>query len=373
MADHDNAGDRSPGMPAEPERRAGNEDRPGRRHGKRRRSRKSAVALIVGLLVVVIAGGLAIAGLVIQSQIKGEIDYFEDPFEELTERPNSAEGEEGEADPLNFLVLGSDSRISAGDPTQWEFGAQRTDAILLVHLPGDRQSAQVMSIPRDSWVEIPGYGTNKINAAFSFGGPPLMIQTVEQLTGVHIDHFAVTDFEAFAALTDELGGVEITLPDGLNQGGVQLEPGTHLLNGEQALAYVRQRYGLSGGDFDRVQRQQNWMRAILKAAFDNDVLTNPGKLVSFLRTVASSVAVDEGFEIEQMRTLALSLRDIRPGDLTFMTVPVAGTDTSSDGQSIVVLDQEPFDALMAAVAADDEVAQYIKDHPELTTLGSDVS
>lgn len=344
-----------------------------RRNGRRRSSRRSTIALIAGLLVVALAGGLAIAGLVLQSQIKGEIDYFEDPFDELTERPNSAEGEEGEADPLNFLVLGSDSRISTGDPTQWEFGAQRTDAILLVHLPGDRQSAQVMSIPRDSWVEIPGYGTNKINAAFSFGGPPLMIQTVEQLTGVHIDHFAVTDFEAFAALTDELGGVEITLPDGLNQGGVQLEPGTHVLNGEQALAYVRQRYGLSGGDFDRVQRQQNWMRAILKAAFDNDVLTNPGKLVSFLRTVASSVAVDEGFEIEQMRTLALSLRDIRPGDLTFMTVPVAGTDTSSDGQSIVVLDQEPFDALMAAVAADDEVAQYIKDHPGLTVLGSDVS
>src|SRR5690606_1285100 len=154
--------------------------------------------------VVLIAGGLAIAALVVQSQIKAEIDYLEDPFDELTERPDIAEGEEGEADPLNFLVLGSDSRISAGDPDQWEFGAQRTDAILLVHVPGDRQSAQVMSIPRDSWVDVPGWGMYKINAAFSFGGPALLIQTVEQLTGVHIDHFAVTDFEAFAALTDEL-------------------------------------------------------------------------------------------------------------------------------------------------------------------------
>jgi LCP family protein required for cell wall assembly len=339
---------------------------------RRRMRRRSIFALIAGGLVVVIAGGLAIAGLVLQSQLKGEIAYLEDPFEDLTERPATAEGEAGEADPLNFLVLGSDSRISAGDPDQWEFGAQRTDAILLVHIPGDRQSAQVMSIPRDSWVDVPGWGMYKVNAAFSFGGPALLIQTVEQLTGVHIDHFAVTDFEAFAALTDELGGVEITLPDGLDNAGVTLEPGTHVLDGEQALAYVRQRYRLPGGDFDRVQRQQNWMRAILKAAFDDEVLTNPGKLVSFLRTVASSVAVDEGFEIEQMRTLALSLRDIRPADLTFLTVPVAGTDTSSDGQSIVVLDEEPFDALMAVVAADDEVARYIQDHPELTVLGSDV-
>lgn len=367
MSSHDGSGEQESETPAAADEQAG-ETRSGRRP-RRRRSRKSAIALLAGALLVVIAGGLAVAGLVVQSQIKSEFEYVENPFESLTDRPDSAESEDGEAAAVNVLVLGSDSRISAGDPDQWEFGAQRTDAILLVHIPGDRQSAQVMSIPRDSWVDVPGWGMYKVNAAFSFGGPSLLIQTVEQLTGVHIDHFAVTDFEAFAGLTDQLGGVELDLPDGLDSGGVQLEPGTHTLNGEQALAYVRQRYGLPGGDFDRVQRQQNWMRAIMQSALDSDILRDPIALTSFLRTAAAAVAVDEGFTIGEMRNLALSMRNVRPGTMTFMTVPVAGTDTSADGQSIVVLDQEPFDALMAVIADDDDVAQYIEDNPELTVLG----
>lgn len=343
----------------------------GGRRQRRPRRRRTVLALVAGGLLVVIAGGLAVAGLVVQSQLKGEIEYLEDPFSSITDRPETpdGEGEEAAADAVNILVLGSDSRISAGDPDQWEFGAQRTDAILLVHIPADRQSAQIVSIPRDSWVDVPGWGMNKVNAAFSFGGPTLLIQTVEALTGIYIDHFAVTDFEAFAELTDELGGVEITLPDGLDSGGVQLEPGTHTLNGEQALAYVRQRYGLSGGDFDRVQRQQNWMRAILQAAIDDGILTDPVALTSFLRTAASAVAVDAGFTIDEMRNLALSMREVRPGNLTFMTVPVTGTGESPDGQSIVNLDRPAFDELMEIIAADDDVAGYIAENSDLTVLG----
>jgi anionic cell wall polymer biosynthesis LytR-Cps2A-Psr (LCP) family protein len=199
-----------------------------------------------------------------------------------------------------------------------------------------------------------------------------MIQTVEQLTGVRIDHFVVADFESFATLTDELGGVEITLSEPLSVPGDDLEPGTHRLSGEQALRYVRERYNLPRGDFDRVQRQQNWMRAIMRSAFDRDVLTNPVRLTSFLETAAGAVAVDEGFSVSEMRGLALSMRDIRPRDVSFVTVPISGTGTSDDGQSIVLLNQQPFDDLMAVVAADDDVAAYLADDPDVDRLGSEV-
>lgn len=350
-------------------------DLPGDEEAERPQRRRARTALLVAAgLVLLLVGGLVAATLVVQSRISAGIDWIEDPFESLTTRPTTVPpAEPGGAPAVNILVLGSDSRISAGDPSQWDRGAQRTDAIMLVHVAGDRQTGHVMSIPRDSWVDIPGYGQNKINAAFSFGGPTLMIQTVEQLTGVRIDHFAIADFESFATLTDALGGVEITLPNGMATNGVTLAPGTHTLDGEQALAYARQRYGLPGGDFDRVRRQQNWMRAILSAAFSRDVLSDPVGLTGLLETVAATLSVDEGFTVSQMRDLALSMRDLRPGDLAFLTVPVTGTGRSPDGaQSIVNLDREAFDQLMVAVAQD-RVPQFVTLNPGLVSvLGADV-
>src|SRR5699024_11184210 len=234
------------------------------------------------------------------------------PFEDLGEdRPESTDTDADEDagsdadDPVNILVLGSDSRISAGDPTQWQAGGQRTDAIMIAQVSGDRESMTFMSIPRDSWVPIPGHNDAKINAAFSWGGQALMIQTVEELTGIRLDHIMVTDFESFQAITDELGGVEITLTEPLRSGSTQLPAGTHRLDGAQALDYTRQRYGLSGGDLSRMQRQQNWMRAMMVSAFNRDVLTNPGRLNDLLIVVAENVAVDENFEIGDMRSLAL--------------------------------------------------------------------
>lgn len=345
---------------------------------RRRRSRGARIAIALVCALALLAVGTVAAVTLVQHRISSKMEYLDDPFDDLTDRPGAtsdatADPSAADAAPVNILVLGSDSRISAGDPSQWEYGAQRTDAIMLVHIPADRSGVQVMSIPRDSWVSIPGYGEAKINAAFAFGGPSLLIETVEQLTGVRIDHVAVADFESFAELTDELGGVEIELPDGMNSRGVTLEPGTHTFTGDQALVYVRERYDLPRGDIDRVQRQQNWMRAIMRAAIDRGILTNPLELMSFLETAANGMAVDDGFTIATMRDLAVSMRDVRPGDVVFMTVPLAGTGTSADGQSIVNLDRPAFDALMAAVAADD-VDGYLDEHPdEAEVLGSDVA
>ncbi|WP_098470439.1 LCP family protein [Serinibacter salmoneus] len=322
-----------------------------------------AVLIALGLLLALAVA--AVGGLwFMQNRLDNAIERVEDPFAQLTNRPTpSATQDEdvAEADaPMNILVLGSDSRISAGDPDQWSYGAQRTDSIMLVHIPGDRSGAFVMSIPRDSWVDVPGYGMAKINAAFSYGGPSLLIETIENLTGVYIDHFAVADFESFQELTDAVGGVEISVAyDTPN-----LPAGEYHMDGEQALSYARERYNLPGGDFDRVQRQQNWIRAIARQALTRETLTNPLLLNDFLTTAAGSVAVDEGFTIGEMRSLALSMTGVRDDDLVFLTVPVAGTGWSPDGtQSIVNLAQPAFSEMMAAVAEDD-LADYLAQHPD---------
>lgn len=343
------------------------------RRGRRRKKkmgggRKALIATLVILLVL--AGGAYGALKYIQHRIDSQVERIPDVFETVSDRPTHAEPEDGDdGTPINFLVLGSDSRISAGDATQWEYGGQRTDAIMVVHVSGDRQSAVVMSIPRDSWVPIAGHGENKINAAFSFGGPALMVQTVEDITHIPIDHFAVTDFESFATLTDELGGVDIALPNGLEgttRDGreVDLPPGTHTLDGEEALMYARDR-GIPGGDFGRVQRQQNWMRAMMSAVFREDLLRRPAALYDFAQVVGGTVAVDESLSVSQMTTVGLSMRDIRPDDVTFLTAPVAGTGWSPDGtQSIVNLHWETFDELNLAIA-EDRAAEYLEENPEV--------
>ncbi|GAA2241901.1 hypothetical protein GCM10010413_50550 [Promicromonospora sukumoe] len=326
----------------------------GLRHARRSRRGKGVVAGIVVGALLLVGGGATAAWFGYRASLDGNLERI-DAFEGLDESTRPSAAPAGPDTPVNILVLGSDSRISAGDPTAWEAGAQRTDAIMLVHLSADRQTAAAISIPRDSWVPIPAYGEAKINAAFSYGGPGLMIQTVEDLTGVRVDHFAVTDFESFTTLTDSLDGVEITVPDGAG-GSVR-----QAMDGEEALAFARERHALANGDFGRVQRQQAWMRAIVAKANNNR--SDPLKMAGFLQAVTSSVAVDEDFTFDRMQELFQSAGDISTNDITFMTAPYSGTGRSADGQSIVVLDRTKFDPLMAAVAAD-ELPEFLAANPD---------
>ncbi|MHA7133479.1 LCP family protein [Oerskovia turbata] len=323
-----------------------------RRRSRARRRRGRTALIVLGTLVAVVClGGLA-AVVAFRQNLDQNIEKLADPFEGLQNRPAPAQPDpETPDEAVNILVLGSDSRISAGDPSQWQAGAQRTDAIMLVHLPADRKSAQVVSFPRDSWVSIPGHGEAKINAAFSYGGPTLMIETVEQLTGVRIDHFALTDFTSFTALTDALGGVLIRIPEDISDGKkVQFTAGVHNLSGKEALAYTRQRHGLPNGDFGRAQRQQNWMRSILAKVNNNR--NDVPMMASFFTAFSESVAVDEGLTMDRIQDLYLSARGLSTNDVTFLTAPNLGTGRSADGQSIVVLDRSLLDPLMAAFATD---------------------
>jgi anionic cell wall polymer biosynthesis LytR-Cps2A-Psr (LCP) family protein len=165
--------------------------------------------------------------------------------------------------------------------------------------------------------------------------------------------------------------VEIDLPDGLDRDGVTLAPGTHVLDGGQALAYVRDRFTVPGGDLGRVQRQQNWLRAMAREALSRDTLGDPAGLLGLVETAAGTVAVDEGFTLREMSKLVLSLRGVRADDVAFLTAPTAGLGRSPDGrESIVLLDGPRFDALAAAVAAD-RVPEHLAAHPgEVPVLGA---
>ena len=295
------------------------------------------------------------------------MEFIADPFAGIPTRAPQQQAAAGEEPAVNILVLGTDSRTSASDPSQWQEGAQRTDAIMIVQVSGDRKTVSVMSIPRDSWVEIPGHGQGKINAAYSYGGPSLTIHTVENLTGIHIDHFAVANFESFVALTDDIGGVRVNLKTPQRLAGKEFGTGAQVLNGQQALAYTRERSSLPNGDFDRVKRQQTWMRSIVSRVLNNGTLSSPTALYSFLKTASRTVAVDESFTLNQMQSLALETRHLHSNDIRFMTVPTAGTGTSTDGQSIVTLDADA-DAPLFKAFAEDRVRAYLTEHPDAVEL-----
>lgn len=286
------------------------------------------------------------------------------------ERPERPAGES-----MNILLLGSDDPDGADDGPSleellasgtWDPGAFRSDTILVLHLDADRTGGQLVSLPRDSWVEIPGHGQNKINAAFSLGGPALMQQTVEQVTGLYIDHAMIVDFAGFEEITRIVGGVEVFVPETVTDSArdrVWTE-GIHHIEGEEALDYVRQRYGLPGGDFDRIQRQQNFLRALLHKLTSTGVVANPKRVTALAGELAETVAVDEEFTPSAMRDLALSLRSFDSSRLEFATAPHNGTGMVG-AASVVHLDVPATRDMFTAIGEDDFEAWVAENEAEL--------
>jgi LCP family protein required for cell wall assembly len=304
----------------------------------RRAWRRALVVLgTLGLVLALAVGGGAYF---LTNRYGGNIDRVGDVFAGLSEQsrpaaPTPVEETTATEAPVTFLLVGSDTRADVADG---ELPDARSDAIMLARFAADRQHAQVISIPRDSWVDVPGYGMDKINAAYAYGGPTLLVQTVEQLTGVRVDHYAAIDFEGLIQVTDDLGGVDVVVPETTSNGPYTFTAGTNHLDGEQARWYLGQRYGLDGGDFDRVRRQQNYLRAMFGKLFSQDVFTSPGKLDATLLSVTSAVSVDDGLSNGGLVSLAYSMRGLRPDDVEFFTAPVLGTGREGPA-SVVYLDQ----------------------------------
>ena len=267
----------------------------------------------------------------------------------------------------NILLLGSDTRGST-DRQLADIRGERSDTIMVVHVPADRKNLFVMSILRDSWLEIPGHGTAKINAALSWGGVPLAVQTVETLLGVRIDHVAVVDFAGFKGVTDLLGGVDISNPIGFGSDhlkGHYFQAGALHLNGTEAMAFARERYAFADGDFQRVRNQQIIIQAVLGAMMHKSVLTDAGKTTSLVNLVTPFLAVDEGLTSAYLTGLAWELRAVREPQVEFFTMPTKGTGTSSDGQSIVNIDWSALVAVQNGFK-NDSLGSY---RPEVQTIG----
>ena len=267
-------------------------------------------------------------------------------------RPPAATGEAAAA--MNFLLLGSDTR-GASSSSIANLAGQRSDTIVIVHVPANREHLSVMSIPRDTWLTIPGHGDAKINAALSYGGVPLAVQTVEGLIGARIDHVAVVDFAGFKAVTDALGGVDINNPiafDSYHLKGHAFPQGAQHLDGDQALAFARERYAFTDGDFQRVRNQQLLISALLSGLMHKSVLSNPVTMGGVVDAVRPHLAIDDELSATALVNLGVELRDVRSTDVTFFTIPTTGTGTSADGQSIVNLDRTALPALQDAYRSD---------------------
>jgi LCP family protein required for cell wall assembly len=310
------------------------------------------VFVVFGVIAVVVLVGAAVT----VSNLARSFDAVEKipqafPTDEAA-RPPVATGEAASA--MNFLLLGSDTR-GATSSSIANIAGQRSDTIVIVHVPADRTHLSVMSIPRDSWLEIPGYGEAKINAALAFGGVPLAVQTVEGVIGSRIDHVAVVDFAGFRAVTDALGGVDIDNPiafDSYHMDGHSFPQGAQHLDGTQALAFARERYAFEDGDFQRVRNQQLLIGALLSGLMHKSVLANPVTMDALITAVQPHLAVDDGLTSGTLAGLGAELSQLNSDDVTFFTVPTTGTGRSPDGQSIVNLDWAALSGLQDAFRSD---------------------
>jgi LCP family protein required for cell wall assembly len=288
----------------------------------------------------------------------------EDPFAALEGRPPKlVDGA------LNILLLGTDSQDPDADPTSnaSSIGTKRSDTIVMVHIPAGHDKAYLVSIPRDLWVHIPpsqdgqnGNTMAKINAAFSWGGMALAVQTVENYTGVRIDHVALVDFADFVKVTDALGGVDLTVDQtitSIHPPYRTFQAGPRHFNGEEALDYVRQRYQFTDGDFTRMRHQQMFLKALLDKAASKGTLSNIGSLKDFLTAVAGTMTVDKDFSLVD---LGWQFRGLRSGDLVFMVSPNLGAGTMGD-QSVVISDHDNAAGLYAAMAKD-ALGEWVKQH-----------
>jgi LCP family protein required for cell wall assembly len=340
---------------------------PGRSRPRRRRARRVLLWTLVAVLVLT-AGG---AGYVYwrADRAADSIHRIPHALPHLPdkEQPAATEG-------LTFLLIGLDTRSEVATTgkdakaPEWRYGASRSDTMMLLHLSADRQDASVVSLARDTWVHVPGHGRAKLNAAYSWGGPALAVRTVQQLTNVRVDHLAVIDWHGFRKLTDAVGGVDITVPHDIPGRGdaPAYRAGTHHMNGEQALAYVRERKGLPRGDFDRTHRQQNFLRALMRQVLSSGTLSSPSTVSALLDSVGDVVSVDDGLSNSGLYDLVWSLRGLRTPDVRFLNAPVAGLDMI-DGQSVVLLDRAKAAPLWKAIR-DDDMAGYFASHHDTDAL-----
>jgi LCP family protein required for cell wall assembly len=323
-----------------------------------RRGLRRALIAVAAVLVVALVGAGAYAWTInrqITSNIHRGIDLPAD-----TPTPGAPSGSPSSEQPretgvLNYVLLGSDSRQDA-DPSDG-----RSDTIMVVHLNKKRTKAYITSFPRDMYVNIPGHGKNKINAAFELGGPALTVKTVQELTGADMNHVVLVNFEGFIDLTTDLGGVRVQNKTPFSSHGYDYPKGKIKISGKKALWFVRERHSLPGGDLDRAENQRNVIKAIVAKGLSAGVISDPAKFTSFIGNLSKHLTVDNSLSDADIRSTALSLR-LGAKDIELLQAPLAGFGTAN-GQSIDVVDQAKMAELGQALR-DDDMDAYLAKYPQ---------
>lgn len=348
-----------------------------RKHGKRRWLR--VLAASTAMLVLALAGGTWY----LYQRLNGNITTDTATEAELrvhaSERPS-----EGPTKAENILLIGSDNRGDGNEQYGKDSGTQRSDTTILLHLSADRSSATAVSIPRDLMAHVPScQGANgtttaarfeQFNWAFEQGGAACTIRTVEDMTGIRIDHHLIVDFTGFKKMVNAVGGVDVCVPEPVHdpKAHLTLPAGRQKLNGEQALGYVRARYSIGdGSDTERMDRQQDFLASLVKKVRSNGVLLNPVKLYPLLSAATSSLTADPGLDsLKELYTLAHSIQRTPTGAVSFLTLP---QEPYVQDRNRDQLQQPAADQLFAALR-DDQAVNVTGDAPAGTPSdGSTVS
>ncbi|MCA0335652.1 MAG: LCP family protein [Actinobacteria bacterium] len=315
--------------------------RPGRRPGRGRRLLRTALLLLLAFLVYAVAVPWHAYSSVtrVDSTPSGQ-------------RPSAGKG-------ANYLLVGSDSRAGLSAEQEQELATgqtdgNRSDTIMLLHKSESGMSSLV-SIPRDSYVEIPGHGRNKINAAFSLGGPQLLAATVENATGLRLDGYLEIGFGGFAGTVDALGGVDICLdaPMKDDMAGIDLPAGCQTLSGPNALGYVRARYSDPRGDIGRAERQRTFLSAVVAKAARPSTVLNPWRYWDFTHAGAAGIKLGEDTSMSETASMLMTMRSVSAGEGLSLVVPIRTTALQTKAGVAVQWDKERALALFDALKKDE--------------------
>lgn len=342
-------------------------ERGARRAAPRRKRRVLRIVLLVIALLVL---GTAGAGWWAYSHLNANIDSVD-----LDQAIGDNRPQKVVANAQNVLVLGSDSRAGAnGDLDHGDVSGARSDTAMLVHIPEGRSKATAVSIPRDTLVTrpeckkdgktVPSATRVMFNSVYSLAGPACVVNTVEQLSGVRVDHFVEVDFAGFKDLVDALGGVTVTLDKPMTgaKGGLKLDPGTHRLDGTDSLKFVRTRYGYGdGSDLGRIELQQKFMTAMLSEIKKQDAFGNPARLYKLADAGTKSLTTDSDLaSLTALSDFARSMKGVDPDTMETIMLPVAYDKVDPNR---VVVAQPQADQLWEAVRNDKPIPASAKKSP----------
>jgi LCP family protein required for cell wall assembly len=258
-----------------------------------------------------------------------------------------------------FLLVGSDSRAGLSKAEQRRLGTgstggQRTDTIMLVYVPLTGKPA-LISVPRDSYVDVPRNGKNRINAAYAFGGPELLVQTVEQNTGLRIDGYMEIGFGGFVNVIDALDGIRMCLPNAIKDrdSHLDLPKGCQTLSGTEALGYVRMRKADPRGDFGRVERQREMLAAVAAKAASPATVLNPVRYWNFCMATADAIKLGRDTSLPETLRLGYAMKRISSGNGLTLTVPVSSTGASTSVGSAVLWDAAKSKAMFSDIKRGD--------------------